>query len=104
MPPVAQHTRIVTLLTTPFRDRNFRRLIVFLSSWNFAANLAALFFAVYMLRTLGYSMTIVIVLTTASQLSNLAALGLWGNVSGITNPTVSTAEIPISGLRLADAG
>ena len=78
MPPVAQRTRIVTLLTTPFRDRNFRRLIVFLSSWNFAANLAAPFFAVYMLRTLGYSMTIVIVLTTASQLSNLAALGLWG--------------------------
>jgi MFS family permease len=49
MPPIAQRTRIVTLLTTPFRDRNFRRLIVFLSSWNFAANLAAPFFAVYML-------------------------------------------------------
>jgi MFS family permease len=32
MPPVAQRTRIVTLLTAPFRDRNFRRLIVNLAA------------------------------------------------------------------------
>ena len=54
--------------------------MIFLGSWNFAANLAAPFFAVYMLKTLGYSMTTIIVLTTASQLSNLAALGLWGSL------------------------
>ena len=96
MPPVAQHTRIVTLLTTPFRDRNFRRLIVFLSSWNFAANLAAPFFVVYMLRTLGYSMTIVVVLTTASQLSNLAALGLWGNlIDRFSNKAVLEIAAPL---------
>jgi hypothetical protein len=53
MPPIAQRTRILGLLVAPFRDRNFRRLMVFLSSWNFAANLAAPFFAVYMLKTLG---------------------------------------------------
>ena len=72
MPPIVQHTRIVSLMT-PCNKFS-------LSSWNFAANLAAPFFAVYMLRTLGYSMTTVIVLTTASQFSNLAALGLWGNL------------------------
>jgi MFS family permease len=94
--PVAQRTRIVTLLTTPFRDRNFRRLIVFLSSWNFAANLAAPFFAVYMLRTLDYSMTIVIVLTTASQLSNLAALGLWGTlIDRFSNKAVLEISAPL---------
>jgi MFS family permease len=76
MPPAGPRTRISTLLITPFRDTNFRRLIVFLSSWNFAANLAAPFFVVYMLKTLGYSMATVVLLTTASQLSNLAALGL----------------------------
>ena len=96
MPPLAQRTRIVTLLTAPFRDRNFRRLIVFLSSWNFAANLAAPFFAVYMLRTLGYSMTIVIVLTTASQLSNLAALGLWGTlIDRFSNKAVLEISAPL---------
>ena len=33
-----------------------------------------------MLKSLGYSMTLVVILTTASQLSNLAAVGLWGNL------------------------
>ena len=42
--------------------------MVFLSSWNFAANLAAPFFAVYMLKTLGYAMTTIIALTMTSQL------------------------------------
>jgi MFS family permease len=96
MPPVVQRSRIVTLLTTPFRDKNFRRLMLFLSSWNFAANLAAPFFAVYMFRTLDYSMTIVVVLTTASQLSNLAALGLWGNlIDRFSNKAVLEISAPL---------
>ena len=96
MPPIAQRTRILGLLVAPFRDRNFRRLMVFLSSWNFAANLAAPFFAVYMLKTLGYSMTMVIVLTTASQLSNLAALGLWGSlIDRFSNRAVLEISAPL---------
>src|SRR5206468_462219 len=70
----------VGMLLAPFRDRNFRRLIVFLSTWSFAANIATPFFAVYMLTTLAYPMTAVVILTTASQVSNIAALRLWGNV------------------------
>ncbi len=80
MLPVQGRTHPLGMLAEPFLDRNFRRLIVFLSCWGFAANLAAPFFAVYMLKSLGYSMTSVVVLTTASQLSNLAAVGLWGNL------------------------
>ena len=96
MPPTAQRTRILSLLAAPFRDPNFRRLMVFLSSWNFAANLAAPFFAVYMLKTLGYSMTMVIVLTTASQLSNLAALGLWGSlIDRFSNRAVLEISAPL---------
>jgi MFS family permease len=96
MPPALPRTRISTLLITPFRDTNFRRLIVFLSSWNFAANLAAPFFVVYMLKTLGYSMGIVVFLTTASQLSNLAALSLWGNLSDrFSNKAVLGISAPL---------
>ena len=80
MLPRPSHTPALRMLAAPFHDRNFRRLIVFLSCWSFAANLAAPFFAVYMLKSLGYSMTAVVILTTASQLSNLAAVGLWGNL------------------------
>ena len=96
MPPPPERTRILSLLAAPFRDPNFRRLMVFLSSWNFAANLAAPFFVVYLLKTLGYSMTMVVVLTTASQLSNLAALGLWGSlIDRFSNRAVLEISAPL---------
>jgi MFS family permease len=70
--------------------------MVFLSSWNFAANLAAPFFAVYMLKTLGYAMTTIIALTVASQLSNIAALGLWGNlIDRFSNKAVLQISAPL---------
>jgi MFS family permease len=80
MPPVPQHVHPLRLITSPFQNVNFRRLVVFLGSWSFAVNLAAPFFAVYMLKTLNYPMTTIAALTTASQLSNLAALGIWGRL------------------------
>ena len=81
MPPATKHTPMLPLLIAPFRHRNFRRLMAFLASWNFAANLASPFFAVYMLKSLDYPLRTVIVLSTASQLSNIAAIGLWGSLS-----------------------
>ena len=72
------------------------RLIVFLSTWSFAANLAAPFFAVYMLKSLGYSLTAVVILTTASQLSNLAAVSLWGNlIDRFSNKAVLRYSAPL---------
>jgi MFS family permease len=78
MAPVTQRSHPFALLSAPLRDRNFRQMIIFLSSWNFAVNLAAPFFTVYMLKSLHYSMTTILSLTITSQLSNLSALGLWG--------------------------
>ncbi len=80
MPLIIQHVHPLRLIMGPFRDVNFRRLVIFLSSWSFAVNLAAPFFAVYMLKTLSYPMTTITALTTVSQLSNLAALGVWGRL------------------------
>lgn len=96
MPSASQRTRVLPLLAQPFHHANFRRLMVFLSSWNFAANLASPFFAVYMLKTLDYSMLTVIVLTTASQLGNLAAVGLWGNlIDRFSNKAVLGISAPL---------
>ena len=78
MPAVGKHSHPLGIIAAPFRDRNFRRLITFLSCWNFSINLAAPFFTVYMLKTLGYPMTTIMALTIVSQLSNLAALSIWG--------------------------
>jgi MFS family permease len=96
MPPAGERMPGRALLAMPFRDHNFRRLMMFLGSWNFAANLAAPFFVVYMLKTVGYPMATIIVLTTASQLSNLAALGLWGNlIDRFSNKAVLGIAAPL---------
>lgn len=96
MAPVEQHTHPIKLLSAPLRDANFRRLIVFLSVWSFAANLAAPFFTVFMLRTLGYSMTAVMLLTIASQASNLASLELWGSlIDRFSNKAVLGVSAPL---------
>ena len=96
MPETGQRTPVFRLLAAPFRDPNFRRLMVYLSSWNFAVNLAAPFFTVYMLKTLGYPMARVVILTTISQLSNLAALGIWGSlIDRFSNKAVLRVSSPM---------
>jgi len=96
MPETTERTPVFRLLAAPFRDPNFRRLMVFLSSWNFAVNLAAPFFTVYMLKTLGYPFATVVVLTTTSQLSNLAALGIWGSlIDRFSNKAVLRVSSPM---------
>ncbi|MBV8169104.1 MAG: MFS transporter [Alphaproteobacteria bacterium] len=96
MAPVVKPLHPLALLGAPFRDGNFRRLIVFLASWNFAVNLAAPFFTVYLLKTLGYAMSTVMALTIVSQLSNLAALGLWGaQIDRFSNKAVLGVSAPL---------
>lgn len=69
------------LILVPFEDLNFRRLITFLGSWNFAINLAAPFFTVYMLKRLQMDMSFIIALTVLSQITNLTFLRIWGRFS-----------------------
>jgi len=69
---------LIKLIRRPLRDHNFRRLIVFLSSWQFAVNLATPFFTVYMVNQLGLDMTFVVILSITSQIANIATLRAWG--------------------------
>jgi MFS family permease len=96
MGPREHYPNPFRLLAAPFRDANYRRLIVFLSSWNFAVNLAAPFFTVYMLKMLDYSMMTVMTLTIASQLSNIAFLSVWGSLSDrFSNKAVLRVAAPL---------
>lgn len=80
--PVAlNQTSLLKKLIAPFHNRNFRNLIRFATFWNFAINLAAPFFSVYMLTLLGYSMSMVTMLTMLSQLSTFLSLRSWGKLS-----------------------
>ena len=96
MAPAEKAGPALALLVAPLREANFRRLIIFLASWNFAANLAAPFFTVYMLKSLDYPMITILALTTASQLSNIAALGLWGAlIDRFSNKSVLEIAAPL---------
>lgn len=83
-PRMAPPERVIHLgkmLAEPFRDRNFRRLIWFLGSWQFATNLAAPFFAVYLVKQLGFDMAFVTIMMVTSQMANVLVLRKWGSLS-----------------------
>jgi len=74
-------SKFLELMLGPFKDMNFRKLMTFLGSWNFAVNLAAPFFTVYMLKRLQMDMSFIIALMVLSQIMNLAFLRIWGRFS-----------------------
>ena len=84
------------LLSGPFKDPNFRRLLLFLLSWNFAVNLAAPFFAVSMLRELRLDLTTITGLTVLSQIANILVLKKWGTIADrFSNKSVLTVCGPL---------
>lgn len=87
---------LLRLFGRPFRDENFRKLITFLCSWNFAVNLAGPFFMVYMLRRLGLSMSLIIGLGIVSQVMNFAFLRIWGKFTDLySNKSVLAISGPL---------
>lgn len=86
---------VLAMLRAPFRDLNFRRVIVFMASWNFASNLAAPFIAVYLLRQLHYGLAVVTALWVASQLANALTLYWWGRLSDrLSNKAILAVALP----------
>ncbi|MDA0990163.1 MAG: MFS transporter, partial [Verrucomicrobia bacterium] len=71
----------ISLLVRPFRDQNFRRLLVFIGFWGFAVNMAAPFFIIYMIQRIGLPLGLVTILTVVSQLSHMLFLNFWGSIA-----------------------
>jgi MFS family permease len=69
---------IAALFRESLADRNFRHLLSFLALWNFAINLAAPFFTVYLLTILGLDVALVVALAVLSQVVSVASFHLWG--------------------------
>ncbi|WP_205479210.1 MFS transporter [Sphingomonas arenae] len=96
MPPRDGTAPLMRLLVQPLKDRNFRSLLRYLASWQFAVNLATPFITVYIVRELGFDVSFVLLLTLASQVANIAVVRLWGQVSDrFTNKTVLSAATPL---------
>lgn len=72
---------LLNRLRGPLRNENYRRLIVFLASWNFAVNLAAPFFTVHMIRRMELDLIVVIALATLSQLAAYSTVTRWGDIA-----------------------
>jgi len=84
------------LLLEPLRHANFRKLLRYVASWQFAVNLATPFFTVYFVRALGFSMSFVLMLTVISQLANVAFVRQWGRLSDrFTNKSTLAVASPL---------
>lgn len=99
-PPMAPGTgrRIpyATVLGVPLGDPNFRRLIHFMVAWNVATNVAAPFFAVFLIRQLGFGLGLVMALTVSSQIANMLTLRGWGRLSDrFSNKSVLGIAAPL---------
>jgi len=96
MPETDGKLEILKLIRQPFRDENFRKLMAFMCSWNFAVNLAGPFFMVYMLKRLGLSMSFIIGLSIISQIFNFLFLKLWGRYTDrFSNKSVLAISGPL---------
>lgn len=95
-PSVTSDIALIHRLGRPLRDQNYRRLLLFLGSWNFAINLAAPFFMVHMLKRLELDLSLVIALTLLSQLFNVAVLRSWGAIADrMSNKSVLSVCVPL---------
>jgi len=91
-----EKTKFARLLLQPFKNENFKNLIIFLGSWNFAVNLAVPFFTVYMLKRLKLEMSLIIALSVVSQLMSVAFFRVWGRFSDrFSNKSVLRVSGPL---------
>jgi MFS family permease len=87
---------LLARLRHPFHDANFRRLLTFTATWNFAINLAAPFFMVHMLKRLGLELSVVMALTLLSQAVNILVLQRWGDIADrLSNKSVLRVCAPL---------
>lgn len=95
MAVAAPKRTLVQMLKAPLKDRNFRNLIRFMASWQFAVNSATPFFTVYFIQQLGYGMAWVMAFSIVSQIANLIVLRLWGRLTDrLTNKSVLGVAAP----------
>jgi MFS family permease len=88
-------TPLGEMLRMPFRDAQFRRVIVFMAAWNFASNLAAPFITVYLLKQLAFGMGTATTLWISSQLANALTMYLWGRLSDrLSNKAILAVALP----------
>lgn len=96
--PISQMSKanFFILFKKPLQDGNFQRLLVFNSAWTFSLNLATPFFTVFMMKSLGLSLTYIIGLNIVSQLFSILTVRTWGKFADrYSNKTIIAISAPL---------
>jgi MFS family permease len=106
-PPAA----FAPLVRLPFQQSNFRRVILFYVLWNLSVNVAAPFFAVFMLRSLELPFWYIAALTTLSSVAGLLLNGFWARLTErfgikpvIFLATTADALVPLAWIFVGSPG
>lgn len=67
------------------KNKPFRSLLVYLGSLNFAVSFITPFMTVFMLKTLGFSTPVVVILTVISQFTHAFSVKSWGKMADKKN-------------------
>lgn len=87
---------LLKLFGKPLQNKNFRKLLVFQSAWTFALSMSTPFFSVYMMKTIGLSLSYIIGLSLISQVSTIFSIKMWGKYADrFSNKTIISIAAPI---------
>lgn len=79
--PPGVHGLSWAALISPFRDGNFRALIIYVGLFMFVTQMAGPFYAVYMIENLGVDFGTITWLITFATLASLFMLRIWGPIA-----------------------
>ncbi len=80
-------------LREPFREANFRRLLIFSAAWTFALTFVAPFYTVYMIEGIGLPISTIILFSVTSQAVGIILLRFWGRaIDRFSNSSVLAAS------------
>ena len=90
----------VRMLLEPFRDRNFRRAVVFFGLWTLALGVAGPLYSVFMLQQLEISYTTISVLNAVFMVTSIAGYRLWANLVDRfgSKPVLQLIMVPAVGI------
>lgn len=94
-------SNIIQDLITPFRDKKFRKVIVFYAFWNIALYMANSFYAIYMVGYLNLSYFFIMFVNMLSCISRVIASIAWGRLADrISCLWVNRCSVVILGLSI----
>jgi MFS family permease len=87
---------LLKLFRKPLRNANFRKLLMFQSAWTFALSMSTPFFSVFMMKTIGLSLSYIIGLGLVSQVSTILSIKMWGRYADrFSNKTIISIAAPL---------